>query len=71
VLGALDLALLRAFRTRGHTARRERAVAGFSLLGEQALIWLALCAGGGLVDPGNRPVYGRAAKTILAAYGAN
>jgi membrane-associated phospholipid phosphatase len=71
VLGALDLAVLRAFRTCGHTPARERAVAAFSRLGEQALVWYALCGAGAVLDPRNRPVYRRAAKTVLGVYCAN
>jgi membrane-associated phospholipid phosphatase len=71
MLGSLDLAVLRAFRTRGHTQARERAVVAFSRLGEQGLLWVALSAAGALLDPGNRPVYARAAKTVLGVYGLN
>ncbi|HEX4759676.1 MAG TPA: phosphatase PAP2 family protein [Thermoleophilaceae bacterium] len=71
MLGALDLAVLRAFRTRGHTPARERAVAAFSHLGEQAMVWYALSAAGALLDPERRPVYVKAAKTIAAVYVLN
>jgi membrane-associated phospholipid phosphatase len=71
VLGALDLAVLRAFRTRGHTRERERAVAAFSKLGEQAMIWFALCGVGALVDPEHRPTYAKTAKTVLGVYAVN
>jgi undecaprenyl-diphosphatase len=68
MLGALDLAVLRAFRTCGHTPARERAVRAFSRLGEQAMIWYALCGACAALDPPGRPVYARAAKTILGVY---
>ncbi|HKN93968.1 MAG TPA: phosphatase PAP2 family protein [Thermoleophilaceae bacterium] len=71
MLGELDVAVLRAFRTRGHTPARERAVAAFSRLGEQAMLWLALCAGGAVFDENNRSVYKRAAKTIFGTYACN
>jgi membrane-associated phospholipid phosphatase len=71
MLGALDLTVLRAFRTRGHTRSRERAVAAFSRLGEQGAIWFAICGAGLLLDPGNRPVYEKAAKTVLGVYACN
>jgi membrane-associated phospholipid phosphatase len=71
VLGALDLAVLRAFRTCGHTRERERAVAAFSKLGEQAMIWFALCGIGALVDRAQRPTYAKAAKTVLGVYAFN
>jgi len=65
------VAVLRAFRTRGHTPARERAVAAFSRLGEQALVWYAICGTGALIDARNRPVYERAAGTVLATYACN
>src|SRR5690348_10401912 len=71
MLGSLDLAVLRAFRTRGHTPGRERAVVMFSRLGEQGLLWFALSGAGAVFDPENRPVYGRAAKTVLGVYAIN
>jgi membrane-associated phospholipid phosphatase len=71
VLGALDLAVLHAFRTRGHTPSRERAVAAFSRLGEQGMVWFAICGIGALVDRDNRPVYSRAAKTVFGVYALN
>jgi len=71
MLGAIDLAVLRAFRTLGHTPGRERGVAAFSRLGEQAIVWYAICGAGALLDPPARPVYARAAKTILGVYAVN
>ena len=70
-MGALDMALLRAFRTRGHSPSRERAVATFSRLGEQAMIWFAICGVGVLADSERRPVYRRAAKTTAGVYALN
>jgi decaprenylphosphoryl-5-phosphoribose phosphatase len=58
-------------RTRGHTPARERAVAAFSRLGEQALVWYAICAAGALADRERRPLYAHAAKTIAATYALN
>jgi decaprenylphosphoryl-5-phosphoribose phosphatase len=71
VFRALDVAVLRAFRTRWHTPARERGVAVFSKLGEQAVVWFAISGVGALVDARNRPVYGRAAATVLATYASN
>ena len=71
MLGALDLAVLRAFRTWGHTPARERTVTTFSRLGEQAMVWYVLCGAGALLDPPRRPIYARAAKTILGVYAFN
>jgi membrane-associated phospholipid phosphatase len=65
------VALLRAMRTRGHTPGSERAVALFSRLGEQALIWFAICAAGAAIDRDRRPVYAHAAKTIASTYVLN
>ena len=69
--GALDVAVLRAFRTRGHTPGRQRSVAVFSKLGEQAMVWYALCGIGWLADPVHRPAYARTAKTVLGVYAFN
>jgi undecaprenyl-diphosphatase len=71
MLGALDLAMLRAFRTRGHTPALERGIATFSKLGEQGVVWFAICGAGALADPANRPMYRRAAATVLGSYLAN
>lgn len=71
MLGGLDLAVLRGFRTRGHTPARERAAAAFSRLGEQGMVWFAICGTGALVDPGGRSVYSKAAKTVLGTYAVN
>jgi membrane-associated phospholipid phosphatase len=71
MLGAVDLAVLRAFRTRGHTPALERGIAAFSKLGEQGMVWFAICGAGALADPGNRPVYRRAAATVLGSYVVN
>jgi membrane-associated phospholipid phosphatase len=71
MLGKLDLAVLRAFRTRGHTPALDRRVAAFSHLGEQGSVWFAICGLGALVDPGKRGVYARAAKAVLGTYALN
>ena len=38
---ALDLALLRLLRTRGHGPGAERAVLAFTRCGEHGMLWLA------------------------------
>jgi membrane-associated phospholipid phosphatase len=49
--GSLDERLLRAARTRGHgDPRIERAVSGFSRLGEYGGVWLAIGAAGWALD---------------------
>ena len=68
---ALDTALLRTLRTRGHQPAAERAVLAFSALGEHGAVWYALSAAGALLDPPRRGVYVRAAVSVAAAYGAN
>ncbi|HEY2602409.1 MAG TPA: phosphatase PAP2 family protein [Thermoleophilaceae bacterium] len=71
MLGAVDLAVLRAFRTRGHTRALERGAGLLSLLGEHGALWLGICAAGGLVSRDNRGPYARAAKTVLGTYALN
>jgi len=71
MLRALDLALLRALRTRGHPPALERAVLLFSRSGEHGGLWQALCAAGLLLDPPRRPLYRRTMKTVMLAYLAN
>ena len=71
MLRALDLALLRALRSRGHPPAVERAVLLFSRSGEHGGLWLALCAAGLVLDPARRPLYRRTMKTVLLAYLAN
>ena len=46
-------------------------MAAFSRLGEQAMIWYAICAAGALADRERRPLYAHAAKTISATYAVN
>jgi decaprenylphosphoryl-5-phosphoribose phosphatase len=69
--GSLDEQILRAARTWGHTPERERAVAGFSRLGEHAAVWLAIGLAGGAVDPARRERWGRATATVAATYALN
>ena len=68
MLRALDLALLRLLRTRGHAPPVERAVMGFSTLGEHGALWIAIALAGALVDGRHRPEYRRAVGAVLAAY---
>jgi membrane-associated phospholipid phosphatase len=71
MLRRLDLALLRALRTRGHGPRAERAVLAFTRAGEHGLLWQGLCLLGALVDGRRRPLYLRAMRTVMLAYLAN
>jgi undecaprenyl-diphosphatase len=69
----LDRQLLIAARTHAHPHWAERAVSAFSRTGEHAACWLALGAGGSLLDrdPGRRRRWGRGAVVVGGAYGAN
>jgi membrane-associated phospholipid phosphatase len=71
VLQALDTALLRVLRTRGHAPGVERAVARFSMLGEHGSLWLAIAAGGALLDGDRRGDWIRAGGAVAGAYLAN
>jgi membrane-associated phospholipid phosphatase len=66
-LRRLDALLLRALRTRGHPARLERAVAAYSRLGEHSRIWFGVAVTGAVGHRGNRAVYLRALRTLVAA----
>jgi undecaprenyl-diphosphatase len=69
---SVDLALLRAARTVGHTPQRDRAVARFSALGQHAAIWLALGGWAALVAPApQRRRWGAATAVVAGAYVAN
>lgn len=71
MLRALDLGVYRLMRTRAHSPGLERAVAGFSRLGEQGALWIALALGAAAVDAEGRPAYLRAARGVALAAGAN
>ena len=63
----LDERLLRAARTRGHTPRAERAVAGFSRAGEHGAVWLAI----GALDRERRAEWTRATATVAGVFALN
>jgi membrane-associated phospholipid phosphatase len=67
----LDERLLLLTRTRGHTPRAERAVAGFSRLGEHAGIWLAIGVAGVALDGERRGEWRRATATVAGVYALN
>ena len=71
MLHTLDLALLRALRSRGHSPAFERAVLAFSRSGEHGGLWQACCAAALVLDPPRRPLYRRTMKTVMLAYLAN
>lgn len=53
-LGALDQALLRLLRTRGHPAPAEAAMKALGLSGEYGAVWMAIGAAGAAADPRRR-----------------
>src|SRR3954468_17050102 len=67
----IDIAMLRALRTRGHQPAVERGVLAFTRLGEHGALWFALAAAGAAVDEERRPLFGRAAAAGAIAYGVN
>jgi membrane-associated phospholipid phosphatase len=70
-LSAIDIALLRGMRTHWHHPAIERAVLGFTRLGEHGGVWFALAAAGAALDDDRRHLFVRAASTIGAAYAIN
>lgn len=69
---SLDERLLRFARTRGHGDRRvERAVAGFSRLGEHGGVWLAIGAIGYALDRPRAARWGRALGIVAGTYALN
>jgi membrane-associated phospholipid phosphatase len=68
---SLDERLLVLARTFGHTPRAERALAGFSLLGEHGGIWLAIGVAGQLLDARRRAGWRRATATVAGVYVLN
>jgi membrane-associated phospholipid phosphatase len=65
VLTAIDVALLRVLRTHGHWPPIERAVIGFSRLGEHSALWLAVSALGLAFHHSERRLYRRLARTVV------
>jgi membrane-associated phospholipid phosphatase len=68
---ALDVKLLRAARTVGHSPRADRAVARFSRLGEHGGVWLALGVTGWALDRPRAADWRRATGTVAATYALN
>jgi membrane-associated phospholipid phosphatase len=67
----LEERLLLLARTRGHDARAERAVAGFSRLGEHGALWLAIGFAGGALQRSRGREWRRAWRAVLMTYGIN
>jgi undecaprenyl-diphosphatase len=70
-LRSLDEQLLRLARTRGHAPGLERAVGGFSRIGEHGGVWLAIGLAGQTLDGARRARWRRAAATVVAASALN
>ena len=70
---SLDERLLLLARTHAHPPRLERAVAGFSRLGEHGGVWLAIGTAGVLCARARERARGfrRARRTVLATYALN
>jgi membrane-associated phospholipid phosphatase len=65
---AADLAVYRRIRSLARTPGRTRWIRRYSQLGEHGALWLALGAGGALVDPPRRARWLRAGLTVGGAY---
>jgi membrane-associated phospholipid phosphatase len=72
-LRQLDSTLLILARTRAHSQGAERVVSAYSRLGEHAACWLALGAGGALIDGrgARRAGWTRGIRIVAAGYGLN
>jgi membrane-associated phospholipid phosphatase len=54
-------------RERGHHPRVERAILGYSRLGEHSRLWFAIAAAGAATDPARRAVYVRLMRALVGA----
>jgi undecaprenyl-diphosphatase len=70
-LSQLDRDALLLARTRLHAATAERAVAGYSRLGEHAACWICLGLAGAWLDAPGRRRWLRATGGVVAASGLN
>ncbi len=70
-LKSLDRQVLLAARTRFHSPRAERSVAGFSRLGQYGAVWLAIGAGGWALDGRRRAQWRRATGAVAGTYALN
>jgi membrane-associated phospholipid phosphatase len=67
----LDLRLLRALRTRGHSKPVESALIALARTGEHGVGWHVIALAGAVLDPPRRAVYLRAARVVAIATVAN
>ena len=70
-LARVDLALYRIVRRDLHSARLTPAIKAFSSTGEHAALWLAIGAGGYVLDPARRPQWRRATLAVATTYAFN
>jgi membrane-associated phospholipid phosphatase len=70
-LARADLAVYRFVRSDLHSERLTPAIRAFSTSGEHAGIWLAIGAGGAIVDPARRRQWLRAMATVSTAQALN
>jgi membrane-associated phospholipid phosphatase len=68
---SFDERMLRWARTWGHDPRADRAVAGFSRLGQHGGVWLAIGAVGYALDREQRSQWGRALGAVAGTYALN
>ncbi|HEY7830638.1 MAG TPA: phosphatase PAP2 family protein [Solirubrobacteraceae bacterium] len=68
---SFDERVLLAARTRFHNPGAERAVAGFSRLGQHGAVWLAIGVGGWAIDARRRAQWRRATGTVAGTYALN
>jgi membrane-associated phospholipid phosphatase len=71
VLGKLDMRLLRALRTRGHSPAAERAMKALGTAGEWGGAWAAIGTGAAAIDTRRRRRWLRAAAVGPVAIGVN
>lgn len=70
-LGALDQALLRLLRTRGHAPPAEAAMKALGYAGEYGAVWMAIGASAAAADPARRSRWLAAALVAPAAIVVN
>ncbi len=66
-----DERILRWARSRGHCPRADRAVARFSRFGEHGAVWLAIGAGGWVLDRPRRTRWARATGVVAGTFALN
>jgi undecaprenyl-diphosphatase len=66
-LALIDVAVLRALRTRCHRPALERAAIGLSGLGEHSRLWFSVALAGAARDREHRGLYVRLLRTLVGA----